>query len=146
MIAVAIGTVIGAVSSAPVTNALLGAQTSGRGGQSRPTNQDFGDFGNFGDFGDFGDFPGDMPSGMPSGMPSDFPSGMPGTGSGYPSSGEVNGGANSITEVDYAVNATVVLEVIGIGLFLTFVASAASLPFVISSKSAKSDDESEEVM
>ena len=42
-----------------------------------------------------------------------------------------DGAANYISEVDSAMNLTVVLEMIGIGLLLTFIASAASVLFIM---------------
>ena len=42
-----------------------------------------------------------------------------------------NSAANYITEVDSAMNLTVVLQMIGIGLLLTLIASSASVLFVM---------------
>ena len=125
MIAVVIGAGIGAVSSVPVTNALLEGQIESQSNQQNQMDQNFGRPGNMG-----GSFPGGgMPSGMPS-MGGDMPSGMPSMGGG--SFGSMLGGTvDYITEVDSAMNLTVVLEMIGVGLLLTLIASAASVAFIM---------------
>ena len=122
MLAVVIGAAIGAVSAVPVTNALLEGQVQNQSNQQSQVDQSFGRPGNMG-----GGFPGGM-----SGMPSDLPSNM---GGGNPF-GDMLGGmfddaANYITEVDSAMNLTVVLQMIGVGLLLTLVASAASVLFIM---------------
>ena len=73
--------------------------------------------------------------------------GFPGGGGAMPDFGSMGGGgsrpggnfmenmfdsaANYVTEIDAAVNLTVVLQMIGIGLLLTLVASAVSVMFVM---------------
>ena len=121
MIAVVIGAAIGAVSAVPVTNALLEGQVQSQSNQQNQMDQSFGRPGNMGGF----------PGGM-SGMPSDLPSNM---GGGNPFGdmfgGVFNDAANYITEVDSAMNLTVVLQMIGMGLLLTLIASAASVLFIM---------------
>ena len=121
MIAVLIGAAIGAVSSVPVTNALLEGQVQSQNNQQTQMDQNFGRPGNMG-----GGFPGggDMPSGMPSNMPSDI-------GGKNPFENVFGGAADYITEVDSAMNLTVVFQMIGVGLLLTIIASAASVLFIM---------------
>ena len=75
--------------------------------------------------------------GMPSGMPSDFPTDMGGEnnpfGSAFGESFEnmFNNAADYITEVDSAMNLTVVFQMIGVGLLLTLIAGAASILFIM---------------
>ena len=118
MIAVIIGAGIGAVSSVPITNALLAGQSTSQSGTRDPFNSGF------------------DPSGM---MPG---GGMPGGGS-MPDMGSVPGGGKNpfgdmfggavdyITEVNSAMNLTVVFQMIGVGLLLTLIASAASVLFIM---------------
>ena len=123
MIAVIIGACIGAVSSVPVTNALLKGQAQSQNTQQSQIEQNFGgrpvDMGGFGGGGMMG-----LPSDMPSDMPSDVEINNP--------FGEVfNGAADYITEVNSAMNLTVVFQMIGVGLLLTLIASAASVLFIM---------------
>ena len=122
MIAVIIGAAIGAVSSVPVTNALLEGQVVSQNNQQDKMDQSFGRPGNMG-----GGFPGGMPSDIPSDMP-DLPDNMSG---GNPFEDMLGGAKNYITEVDSAMNLTVVFQMIGVGLLLTLVASAASVMFIM---------------
>ena len=124
MVAVIIGAGIGAVSSVPVTNALLAGQVENQSNQQDQMDQNFGR-------------PGNMPS-FSGGMPSDMPSDMPNMG-GSPF-GDMFGGAmddmfggavDYVTEVDSAMNLTVVFQMIGVGLLLTLIASAASVLFIM---------------
>ena len=122
MLAVVIGAGIGAVCSVPVTNALLEEQVASQNNQQTQMDQ------NFGRPSGMGEFPGGDASGLPSDMPSDMPIDM----GGQNPFGEMFGGAaDYITEVDSAMNLTVVLQMIGVGLFLTVVASAASVAFIM---------------
>ena len=123
MIAVVIGACIGAVSSVPVTNALLKGQAQSQNTQQSQIEQNFGgrpvDMGGFGGGGMMG-----LPSDMPSDIPSDVEINNP--------FGEVfNGAADYITEVNSAMNLTVVFQMIGVGLLLTLIASAASVLFIM---------------
>ena len=124
MIAVIIGAGVGAVSSVPVTNALLEGQVESQNSQQSQMEQNFGRPGDFG-----GGFPGGNMGGMPGGMPSDFPDDI--GGGKNPFDDMFEGAANYITEVDSAMNLTVVFQMIGVGLLLTLVASAASVLFIM---------------
>ena len=124
MLAVIIGAGIGAVSSVPVTNALLEGQAQSQSDQQSQMEQNFGRPGDFG-----GGFPG---GNMPSDIPSDMPSDIPDMGGGKNPFGDMFGGAaDYITEVDSAMNLTVVFQMIGVGLLLTLIASAASVLFIM---------------
>ena len=112
MLAVFIGASVGAVCSVPVTNTLLEGQIESQ--SSQPSG---------------GDRPGNM-GGFMGGMdmPSNFPSDM---GGGKPFDGMFGGAVDYITEVNSAMNLTVVVQMIGVGLLLTLVASAASVLFIM---------------
>ena len=120
MIAVIIGAGIGAVSSVPVTNALLEGQVQSQNKQHVQVEQSFGRPGNMG---------GGFPGGDIGGMPSDFPSDM--GGGKNPFESVIKNTSNYITEVDSAMNLTVVFQMIGVGLLLTLIASAASVLFIM---------------
>ena len=124
MLAVIIGAGIGAVSSVPVTNALLEGQVQSQNNQQNQMDQNFGRPGNMG---------GGMMGGFPGGnMPSDMPSDIPDMGGGKNPFGDMFGSAaDYITEVDSAMNLTVVFQMIGVGLLLTLIASAASVLFIM---------------
>mgnify|MGYP003291876102 CR=1 FL=1 len=116
MIAVIIGAGIGAVSSVPVTNALLAGQVESQNSQQTQIEENLGRPGNF---------PG---GGMGGGMPSD----MPDMGGGKKPFENMFGQATDyITEVNSAMNLTVVLQMLGVGLLLTLVASMASVSFIM---------------
>ena len=117
MIAVIIGAAIGAVSSVPVTNALLASQVESQSNQQSQIDKNFGR-------------PGNMPSGGMSGMPN-MPSDMPDKGGNNPFGEMFGGAADYVTEVDSAMNLTVVFQMIGVGLLLTLIASAASVLFIM---------------
>lgn len=131
--AVIIGAGIGAVSSVPVTNALLEGQVQSQNNQQSQVDESFGRPGNM---------PGNMPSNMPGNMPGnmggfpggsmgDMPSDLPDMGGTKPFSEMFGEAADYITEVDSAMNLTVVFQMIGVGLFLTMVAGAASVLFIM---------------
>lgn len=122
MIAVVIGAAVGAVSSVPVTNALLAGQIESQNSQQMQMDENFGRPGNFGG----GMSRGDMDSGMPSGVPNDF-----GGGKGNPFGNMIGGAADYITEVNSAMNLTVVFQMLGVGLLLTLVASLVSVLFIM---------------
>ena len=123
MIAVVIGAGIGAVSSVPVTNALLEGQVESQNNQQNQMNQNFGRPGNMG---------GSFSGGNIAGMPSDIPSDMPDIGGGKNPFGDMFGdAADYITEVNSAMNLTVVFQMIGVGLLLTLIASTASVLFIM---------------
>ena len=124
MIAVIIGAGIGAVSSVPVTNALLEGQVESQNSEQTQMEENFGRPGDFG-----GGFPGGNMGGMPGGMPSDIPDDM--GGGKNPFENMFNGAENYITEVNSAMNLTVVFQMLGVGLLLTLVASMASVSFIM---------------
>ena len=124
MIAVIIGAGIGAVSSVPVTNALLEGQVESQNSQQTQMEENFGRPGDFG-----GGSPGGNMGGMPGGMPSDIPDDM--GGGKNPFENMFNGAENYITEVNSAMNLTVVFQMLGVGLLLTLVASLASVLFIM---------------
>ena len=118
MLAVVIGAGIGAVSSVPVTNALLESQIASENSQQSQIEHNF------------GGRPVNMGSGFLGGnMPTDIPD-MPGGGK-KPLEDMLGGAADYISEVDSAMNLTVVFQMIGVGLLLTLVASAASVLFIM---------------
>ena len=110
MIAVIIGACVGAVTSVPVTNALLENQVADKESQFQNIEDSFGR--------------GEMPF-EGGNMPPDMPGGMGGF------SGMFDSAQEYITEVDSAMNLEVVFQLLGIGLLLTFVASAFSVLFVM---------------
>ena len=125
MLAVVIGAGIGAVSSVPVTNALLEGQVQSQNNQQNQMDQNFGRPGNM----DGGSMGGGMMGGN---IPSNMPDNMPDVGGGKNPFGDMFGGAaDYITEVDSAMNLTVVFQMIGVGLLLTLMASAASVLFIM---------------
>ncbi len=120
MIAVIIGAGIGAVSSVPVTNALLAGQVESQNSQQTQMDENFGRPGNFGD----------GMSGMPGGdMPADVPDNI--GGGNNPFENMFGGAVDYVTEVNSAMNLTVVLQMLGVGLLLTLVASMASISFIM---------------
>ncbi len=125
--AVIIGVGIGAVSAVPVTNALLENQISSTESQSAEIDKNFGRD-NGGSFGGRGDMPG-MPSG---GMP-DFGGGSnPDSGvGGFIGNMFGESAANYVSEIDSAMNFTVVLQMLGIAVLLTLVSGAVSMLFVM---------------
>ncbi len=123
--AVIIGIGVGAVSAVPVTNALLANQIESSQGQANKLEQSFGrgempDMGNIGGFGG-GNFGGGM-GGMQT--PSDNK---------FEAIGNIFGedAANYVSEVNSAMNLTVVLQMLGISILLTLVAGAVSMLFVM---------------
>ena len=117
MIAVVIGASIGAVSSVPVTNALLEGQVESQNNQQNQMDQNFGRPGNMG-----GGFPGGSMGGdRPSDIPDDIGGGK----------NPFGGAVDYITEVNSAMNLTVVLQMVGVGLLLTLIASTASVLFIM---------------
>ena len=120
MIAIIIGAGIGAVSSVPVTNALLEAQVENQSSQNTQREENFGRPGNFGD-----DFGGNMPGGMPSDVPDNS------GGRNTPFENMFNNAESYVTEVNSAMNLTVVAQMLLVGLLLTLVASMASVAFIM---------------
>ena len=120
MIAVVIGAAIGAVCSVPVTNALLEGQIESQSNQQVQIEENFGRPGNMG---------GGFPGGNMGGMPSDFPGNI--GGGKNPFENMFGNATNYVTEVNSAMNLTVVFQMIGVGLLLTLIASAASVMFIM---------------
>ncbi len=120
--AVIIGIAVGAVSAVPVTNALLANQIESSNSQSNRVEQSFGR--------------GDMPSGGGTSGDS-IGGGMTGmqkpSGNKFETIGNIFGenAANYISEIDSAMNLTVVLQMLGIAILLTLIAGAASMLFVM---------------
>ena len=111
MLAVTLGIGVGAVSSVPVTNALLENQVTSQSNQMNQIEQNFGR-------------PGD------SQMSDDMPSDMPGSSQGMLDN-FMQDTSNYVTEIDQAMNFTVVLQMFGIALLLTLVSGAVSVLFVM---------------
>ena len=124
MIAVIIGAGVGAVSSVPVTNALLAGQVESQSNQQTQMEENFGRPGDFG-----GGFPGGNIGGMSGGNLSDIPDDVGGRNN--PFENMVNSAGNYITEVNSAMNLTVVFQMLGVGLLLTLIASLASVLFIM---------------
>ena len=119
MVAIIIGAAIGAVSSVPVTNALLKNQVESRNTQQTQADESFGRPGNFGGF----------PGGADGIDLSELPD-NPGGGDGR-FARMFGGAADYVTEVNSAMNLTVVLQMLGVGLLLTLAASMASVLFIM---------------
>lgn len=111
MVAVVLGACVGGVSSVPVTNALLENQISSQQTQSTQIENNFG---RGGDVNSMENPPSDIKGGGDMNFENMF-----------------DNAQNYITEVDSAMNITVVLQMLGIGLLLTLVASAFSVLFVM---------------
>ncbi len=116
MVAVIFGIIIGAVCAVPVTNALLENQVEAQQSQFEQVE------GNFGRFEQGGNMP-DM-NGM--GMPSISMDSFKDFGE---SIGEI--GTQYITEIDSAMNFTVVLQMLGIAVLLTLISGIVSVLFVM---------------
>ncbi len=126
MVAVMIGVCVGAVSSVPVTNALLENQIESSETQSTQIRDNFGR----GEMPDMGNMGGGMS------MPD---MGNMGGGMSIPDSGNFqgienifgSGAANYVSEVNNAMNLTVVLQMLGIAILLTLLAGAVGVLFVM---------------
>ncbi len=138
MIAVILGAGIGAVSSVPVTNALLQTQLTSADNKQAQIDESFGRGGNMGGGkmpGGAGGFSGGDfdTSNIPDNLPSDV------SGGGFNMFDNMKDTMNDVksktvdyvTEVDSAMNLTVALEMILVGFFLTLVSSAASVLFIM---------------
>ena len=126
-LSIILGAGIGAVCSVPVTNALLENQVASQSEQQTQIDENFGRPGIGGGMPGMG---GGMP-GMPSGRPGMPSGGFEDFGGGNMFENMFNGASNYITQVDSAMNLTVVLQMIGIGLLLTLVAGMASVLFIM---------------
>ncbi len=118
LVAVIIGAGIGAACSVPVTNALLENQVSASTERDEMVEQNLGR----------GDSMGEAPE-MPSGDVSEMSGGKGGFGGMMDN--VIGGAANYITEVNSAVNLTVLLQMAGIAVILTLVSGAVSMLFVM---------------
>lgn len=140
MIAVILGTAVGAVSSVPVTNTLLATQVESRQTQQAQIEGNFGrggmqqappDDSGAGIGADTGaDSAADAGADNETGSAADTGA-QNGGGRGFFGSDFGRGAMNYITEVNSAMNLTVALQMVGIGLLLTLVASAVSVLFVM---------------
>lgn len=119
LIAVILGLGIGAVSSVPVANALLDNQVAS---QTASTNQIEQNFGREG----FGDMR--APEGN---TPNDIKNGMSKGDIGNPFEGMFNDASNYITEINSAMNFTVVLQMLCIAVLLTIASGMVSILFVM---------------
>ncbi len=128
MLAVIVGVGIGAVSAVPVTNALLENQISSTEEQNTQIDKNFGRD-NQGIFGGRGDGGMQMPGGT-----------MPDMGNMQMPDGDVFAGietvfgenaANYVSEINSAMNFTVVLQMLGIAVLLTLVSGAVSMLFIM---------------
>lgn len=119
-LSVIIGGAIGAVSSVPVTNALLENQITAQTQTADRTEQSFGRPGVPG---------GDSAMGAP---PSDMGGGFGGFGGGMPDFDEFGKQtAEYVKQIDSATDVTVLLKLCGIGLLLTLCASGVSVIFIM---------------
>ncbi len=124
MAAVIIGVGIGAVSAVPVTNALLENQISSTESQSAEIDKNFGRD-NDGNFGGRGGIPNyDISSTDKMDKPDD-------NGNGFIGNMFGESAANYVSEIDSAMNFTVVLQMLGIAVLLTLVSGAVSMLFVM---------------
>ena len=140
MIAVILGTAVGAVSSVPVTNTLLATQVESRQTQQAQIEGNFGrggmqqappDDSGAGIGADTGaDSAADAGADNETGSAADTGA-QNGEGRGFFGSDFGRGAMNYITEVNSAMNLTVALQMVGIVLLLTLVASAVSVLFVM---------------
>lgn len=117
--AVVIGAAVGAVSSVPVTNALLESQVASQNSQAEQVEMNFGRGNMGGGKGmDMSDAPDDIGAAYEKGG---FLSGMLGA----------NGENSYVTEISSAMNLTVVVQMLGIGILLTLIAGMVSMLFVM---------------
>ena len=131
MIAVIVGAGIGAVSSVPVTNALLAGQVESQNNQQTQMDNNFGRPGNMGGGRGQGGGMQQMPEGNT--QVGDAPEMRNNAGSGRNNRFEsmFSSATDYITEVNSAMNLTVVFQMLGVGLLLTLVASLASVLFIM---------------
>jgi putative ABC transport system permease protein len=121
LIAVIIGAVVGAVSSVPITNALLENQVSSQTSQTQQVEENFGrggmdsqpDMQNGGGDNNTPEKPDDSDSGSETEKP------------------DGNGFTNYITQVNSATNLTVILQMAGICILLTLISGAVSMLFIM---------------
>ncbi len=121
---VILGIIIGGVCSVPVTNALLESQITSQQNQQMSIENNFGRPGEMGEGGSM-----DMPSDMGGNAPDDIPS--DGGGKNFRDMFTDNAVTDYVTEVNSAMNLTVVAQMFGIAVLLTFIAGLASVLFVM---------------
>ena len=124
MVAILLGTGVGAVCAVPVSESLLANQVESQQSQQSQREQSFGRPDNFGGGrGDMGGFGGGFGGGgqMPQMPQMDFSS----------MDKAMDSAKSYVTEIDAAVDLTVVLQMMGIGLGLTLLGGAASVLFVM---------------
>ena len=129
MIAVIVGAGIGAVSSVPVTNALLAGQVESQNNQQTQVDNNFGRPGNMGGGRGKGGGMQQMPDANMGAEAPEIPDDA--SGKKNPFENMIGGASNYITEVNSAMNLTVVFQMLGVGLLLTLVASLASVLFIM---------------
>lgn len=114
--AIVVGGAAGAVSSVPVTNSLLASQTQSQADTADRQEAGFG-----------------RPVGGPEADQGGGPGGEQGDVPALPDGGEPGGNMlrNYVTEVTSATNITVLLQLLGLGILLTIVASGASVIFIM---------------
>ena len=123
MLAVSLGAGVGAVSSVPVTNALLENQVASQEQQETKMEEDFGrpanmpNMPNMPNMGDMGNMP-DMKE-------------LPQGGDNNPIDKVMNSATNYVTQIESAVNTTVLLQMMGIGILLTLFAGGVGILFVM---------------
>lgn len=118
IIAVIVGVGVGGVSSVPVTNALLENQIAAESNQYNKIEENFGRPGNM-----ISD--GNMPGNMDQNNIPQMQNGGPGN---FFDANEV---AEYISEIDKAMNLTVVFQMLGIAVLLTIVSGAVSMLFIM---------------
>ncbi|MBQ9847410.1 MAG: ABC transporter permease [Clostridia bacterium] len=118
IIAVIVGVGVGGVSSVPVTNALLENQIAAESNQYNKIEENFGRPGNM-----ISD--GNMPGNMDQNNIPQMQNGGPGN---FFDANEV---AEYISEIDEAMNLTVVFQMLGIAILLTIVSGAVSMLFIM---------------
>ena len=128
MIAVIIGAGIGAVSSVPVTNALLAEQVESQSSQQTQAEENFGRPGDFSGMPGMPGMGGNMPGNMGGNIP-EMPQEVEGDKNFFENA--MGDAADYITEVNAAMNLTVVLQMLCVGLLLTLIASMASVLFIM---------------
>ena len=122
LIAIILGAGIGAATSVPVTNKLLASQIESNESKVNSVQQSFGR---------------DTAAGSGTSRIPSFPGGsgtdktMPGGRGGNFMSQMMGSTTNYLSEVSYSTDLTVILQLIGIGLVLTLVASMASVLFIM---------------
>ena len=129
MIAVIVGAGIGAVSSVPVTNALLAGQIENQNNQQTQMDNNFGRPGNMGGGRGQGGGMQQIPDANMGGEAPEIPDDA--SGKKNPFENMLGGATDYITEVNSAMNLTVVFQMLGVGLLLTLVASLASVLFIM---------------